>query len=480
MHALGQCFGGRLPVRVWIWSALEFAVLAALAVARSKLWTYGSDTGTFAQIVRDAFGGMRNGVEAGSHFRYHWSPSLALLWPLVAVTRSALPLQLVQAAATACCAPLVAALARPYTGKRIAEALGVVTLLYPPLLSIGFDEFHELGLFTPLVLALVLCADRRNWTAFALCAAAAIGLREDAAMTLVVFGLVLLAIARRTRPQGRGLLDGSTAAPRELAVAGAALAAGACAALALYYGAITPRFGGWVPSHFYVYPFANGPLALLVAPFTQPVEFARAIFTFGRLTYVLEAFVPLAFLPLRSWWSLLALPGGAIVLLANSGYVWRMGDHYAALWIPWLLVGTVTGVASLVGARGEKAGVRATAFAGVLCAIFLIAFDPAHPLHYLHSYYADRGDARRAIGCVPKDASLSTHDEWFSAVAAQRPLATIDRAHGVEYLVYAADYPNATYQARVRPAVEAEVARGEYKLVCRYGNVAAYRAADAE
>ncbi len=54
-------------------------VLAALAVVRAKLWTYGSDTGTFAQIVADAFNGMRNGVEAGSHFRYHWSPSLGLL-----------------------------------------------------------------------------------------------------------------------------------------------------------------------------------------------------------------------------------------------------------------------------------------------------------------------------------------------------------------------------------------------------------------
>ncbi len=466
-------------MRLWIWAAVEFGVLAALAVARSRLWTYGSDTGTFAQIVHDAFGGMRNGVEAGSHFRYHWSPSLALLWPLVALTRSALPLQLVQAAATVCCAPLVAALAVPYAGKALAQRLGLVTLLYPPLLALGFDEFHELGLFTPLVLALVLCADRRQWLGFALCALAAVGLREDAALTLVAFGVTLVAIALRARSPGRGLLDGVAVAPRQLTIAGAALALGAATALGVYYGLITPRFGGWVPSHFYVYSFANGPLALVLAPFTQPIEFARAILTFGRLTYVLEALVPLVFLPLRSWWSLLALPGGAIVLLANSGYVWRMGDHYAALWIGWLLVGAVMGVASLARRNGERVAGRWTALAGILCAVFLIAFDPAHPLHYLHAYYGDLGDARRAIGCVPKDASLSTHDEWFSAIAAQRPRATIDRASGVEYLVYAGDYPNVAYQTRVRPAVEAEVARGEYKLLCRYGNVAAYRAADA-
>ena len=463
-------------MRLWVWSVLEFAVLAALAVARAKLWTYGSDTGTFAQIVRDAFGGMRNGVEAGSHFRYHWSPSLALLWPLVAATRSAVGLQLAQAAATVLCAPLAAALARPYLARRLAEKLGLLTLIYPPLLALGFDEFHELGLFTPLVLGLFLSADRRRWIWFAVCAILAVGLREDAALTVVIFGIVLCAIGLRRKDAGRGLLDGFTAAPGALSLAGGGLTALAIAALGAYYGIITPRFGGWVPSHFYVYSFANGPFALVAAAALHPAEFVRAIFTFGRLTYVLEAIVPLAFLPFFSWWALLSLPGWAIVLLANSGYVWRMGDHYAALWIPWLLVATVAGVASIERRKSEPVAARWTVVATVVCAVFLVAFDPMHPLHYLHSYYGDLPDARRAMACVPKNASVATHDEWFSEFAAQWPNATIDRAHGVEYLVYAADYPNATYRARVQPQVAAEAARGEYRVVCRFGNVATYRA----
>ncbi|MGC1381293.1 MAG: DUF2079 domain-containing protein, partial [Candidatus Baltobacteraceae bacterium] len=191
-------------MRVWFWAAIEFAVLAALAVARAKLWTYGSDTGTFAQIVADAFGGMRNGVEGTTHFRYHWSPSLALLWPLVAATGSALPLQLLQAAATVACAPLIAYLAIPYAGRRLADRLGILTLLYPPLLALGFDEFHELGLFTALVLALFLAADRARWIWFALCAIVAIGVREDAALTLLALGIALFAIGRAPVSPGRG------------------------------------------------------------------------------------------------------------------------------------------------------------------------------------------------------------------------------------------------------------------------------------
>ncbi|MGC1381309.1 MAG: DUF2079 domain-containing protein, partial [Candidatus Baltobacteraceae bacterium] len=260
-----------------------------------------------------------------------------------------------------------------------------------------------------------------------------------------------------------------------LAIAGAALATGCATALLVYYAVNAPRLGGWAPSHFYVYPFADGPLALILAPLTHPVAFVRAIFTFGRLTYVLEALVPLAFLPLRSRWALLALPGACVVLLANSGYVWRMGDHYAALWIPWLLIATVAAVTALARKRGERVAGNWSAAACALCAVFLIAFDPMHPLHYLHPYYHDLADARRAIACVPKDASLATYDEWFSAVAAQRPRATIDRTDGVEYLVYADDFPSPAYQLHLRPAIAAAVARGEYRVVCRFGNVTAYR-----
>ncbi|MGA2760228.1 MAG: DUF2079 domain-containing protein [Candidatus Cybelea sp.] len=463
-------------MRVWLWAGIAFAVLAVLACVRAKLWTYGSDTGTFAQIVADSFNGMRNGVENGTHLRYHFSPSLGLLWPFVGLTRSALPLQLVQAAATVGCAPLVAALARPYAGPKLAERLGFVTLLYPPLLALGFDEFHELGLFTPLVLGLFVAADRGKWLWFAACAIVAVGLREDASLTLVFFGLVLVAIGLRPAASGLGLLDRRPLEPMTTAIAGAGLAVGAAAILAAYYSVLALRFGGWGPSHFYVYSFANGPLALVLSPFTHPREFASSIFTLGRLTYVLEALVPLAFLALLSWWAALALPGGAVVLLANSGYVWRMGDHYAALWIPWLLVATIMGV--VVQARKTSLRVAKvwTTVSAAICIVFLIAFDPMHPLHYLHPYYHDLADARRAFDCVPENASVATYDEWFSAVAAQRPRATIDLTRGVDYLVYAGDFPDTAFQVRMRPAVASEVARGEYRPVCRFGDVTAYRA----
>ena len=432
-----------LPRRIWFWIGFEFVVLAALACVRAALWTYGSDTGTFAQIVADAFNGMRNGVENGTHFRYHWSPSLGVLWPLVALTRSALSLQIVQAAATVACAPLLAALALPYAGKRLSESVAILALLYPPLLALGFDEFHELGLYSALVLGMFVAADRGRWPWFAICGLMLIGLREDAALTMFFFGAV--ASHRRASARPRKAPACSIGRPLDrtaLAIAGAILAAGSIGVLLLYYGVIAPHFGGWKPETLLRLSLCIGSVRARARTLHASGSVLSRDLTFGRLTYVLEALVPLLFLPLRSWWSLLALPGAAVVLLANSGYVWRMGDHYAALWIPWLLVGTVIAIAAIARKRNVAVARRWMTGAAVVCAVFLVAFDPMHPLHYLHPYYHDLADARRALACVPKDAELATYDEWFSAQAAQRPRATIDRTSGAQYLVYADDFPS--------------------------------------
>ena len=87
-------------------------MLSALAAVRARDWSYGADTGTFVQIILDAFGGMHNGVEGTTHYRFHWSPTLVLLWPFLTLTHSVWVLQTILAAATIACAPLLAAIAR--------------------------------------------------------------------------------------------------------------------------------------------------------------------------------------------------------------------------------------------------------------------------------------------------------------------------------------------------------------------------------
>jgi uncharacterized membrane protein len=446
-----------------IGTIVAFVVLAGLAAVRAVDWSYGADAGTFVQIVLDAFGGMHNGVEQTTHYRFHWSPTLVLLWPFLAATHSLWVLQTILAAATVACAPLLAAIARcGFAARRlqpwIPERIGAVALVYPPLVAVGFAEFRDLGLLPVLALGWWLALQRRSWAWAGACAVLLAGLREDVCLELAIVGLVVGASAARDGDRAK-LAAG-------LGSAGLALLSGA-----IYVTVVLPRVGPWPPSHFYEYPFAHGPAELLLAPFTHPLAFGAAILTLGRLTYVLEALAPLAFVPLRTRLAWLAAPGFAIVLLANSGLVWRMGMHYAALWIPWLLLAFAGGIATL---RLQR---RWTSIAFGLSTVVLIAFNPLHPLHYLKPSYHALGDARAAIACVPSGATLATHDEWYTAVAARRPEAMVLGVDPppADYLVVADDYPNQAFAQDVLPRVRALATSGAYSAVCRFGAVATYR-----
>lgn len=451
--------------RLLLWTGVTFVVLGALAAVRSADWSYGADTGTFVQVILDALGPMYDGVERTTHYRFHWSPTLIVLWPLLAATHSAWVLQVVLALASVACAPLIAALALCGFGRKatiapaIADRIGAVALIYPPLVAVGFGEFRDLGLLPPLALGWWLALQRRAWGWVAACALLLAGLREDVCLELAIIGVVAGFVTLRRGDRARAIAAFATAA--------------ACAISdAIYLFVVLPRVGPWPPSHFYEYPFAHGPLALVLAPLTHPFAFAAAIFTFGRLTYLLEALVPLAFVPLRSRLAWLAAPGFAIVLLANSGLVWRMGEHYAALWIPWLLLAFAGGVATL------RVPQRWTTASFVLCAIVLIAFSPLHPVHYLKPSYHALGDARRALACVPRQASVATHDEWYTAIAAQNPRAMVlggEPPAEAEWLVVADDFPSSDFAANVLPKVRERVTRGVYREACRFGHVAAYR-----
>lgn len=450
--------------RLWIWTGIAFVVLAGLAAVRSLDWSYGADTGTFVQAILDAFGGMHDGVEGTTHYRYHWSPTLILLWPFLAVTRSVWVLQAILAAATVACAPLLAAIARCGTGRGtledgVSDRIGAVALVYPPLIAVGFGEFRDLGLLSCLALGWWLALQRRRWGWLAAAAILLAGLREDVCLELAIVGMLIGALNLRRRDAAK--------AAAAFGSAGLALVS-----LSVYVFVVLPRIGPWPPSHFYDYSFAHGPAALLLAPLLHPLAFGAAILTVGRLTYVLEAFVPLALVPLRSRAVILALPGFAIVLLANSGLVWRMGEHYAALWIPWLLIAFAGGIATL---RVQR---RWTTVAFALSAVVLIAFSPLHPLHYLKPSYHALADARAVMATIPRDGRVATHDEWYTANAATHPdalvLGTGPSSIAADYVVFAEDYPNDDFQRRVLPQLHRLVRAGAFHLIARQGAVRAY------
>ncbi len=452
------------------------AILGTCAVLRWNLWTFGTDTGTFTQVVHAAFSGFTDGPEQGTHFKFHWAPLLVVLYPLVAIFHAGLVLQLAQIVLIGCTALPLYGIARAYVAEDRAILYATLALLYPPLGAVAFTEFHEIAFYPALALALFWAADRARWGWFAVFAVLAACVREEACIVLAIVGAafaVIGSVKRSTRfTQTPGLLTGAPLEPERLTAAGAGLVVVNVAALAIYYGIVIPHVGAWEPSRFYEYPFAHGPAQLLAVLATHP-WYAAQIVTFGRITYLLEALVPLAFLPLFSRWTLLAMPGLLVVLLSSDPIAWRMGSHYAAIWCPWLLLGAL---AALVRFETIRAPLRARRFsiaAIVLCAIFLIAINPMHPAHYLRAIYP-HDDVERAIARVPADAHLLTHDEWFTHAAYAHPHATVFFCPFVDYALLADDYPNGYYHDALAPEVARELASKRMHVLERFGHVVLY------
>jgi len=211
------------------------------------------------------------------------------------------------------------------------------------------------------------------------------------------------------------------------------------------------------------------PVAAPPTPIAAPI-----VVLLQRSGYVLEAFVPLAFLPSRTGWWLLAVPGFAVVLAATSASIWTMGSHYALLWAPWLLIATAVGAIALSNGVGAAVARRWVDFAIALCIGFLLVVNPMHLRYYLRPPYPNLAAARQALACVPHGATLATHDEWFTHIAGENPLASGGIVDDVKYLVYADDYPDEFFQRDVKPKLDAALAAGRYRAVCNVGPVKTY------
>ncbi len=112
-----------------------------------------------------------------------------------------------------------------------------------------------------------------------------------------------------------------------------------------------------------------------------------------------------------------------------------------------------------------------------MSALFLIFVNPTHAAHYLSPSYHDLKAVREAFQCVPRDATVATHDEWYTAVALDYPHATWDFPPQATYAVYASDYPNAQFQTALLPRIKALVASGDMHVICHFDQVSVYQRA---
>jgi len=460
--------------------ALYALIAGALVVGHWRRWQAGVDTGIYTQVALNAIHGYRSAFENGSDFGVHFSPLLGLFYPLVAIAHSGLALLLAQVVLIAAVPCALYAFIRPHVDESLATRLGYIALLYPPLASQAIADFHILACVPLLLIGLLWAADRGRWTWFVLLGVLSLLVREDVSLEFAAIGIVA-GIAFLRAHGGIGTLFADPVKRRQAGIAFLGLAGGAIAVCIAYFGFIQPANGryGWYPLLYYHYG-ARPRSGIVAQPPVAPPPNPNAtpfMATAQRITYLLEAFIPLAFLPFRTRWWLLAVPGLLVVLASTAQSIRTMGTQYSLLWAPWLLIATAVAVVYVIATAGPRAATRWTNAAIVLCAFFLLAFNPMHLRYYLRPPYHDLAAARRALACVPADASFATHDEWFTHVAGTRPNVSGDIIDNVDYLVYADDYPDATFQREIKPKLQAQLAAGRWRVRCTEDNVRAYELA---
>ena len=227
-------------------------------------------------------------------------------------------LLLVQMALIAASVPVVYAFAlrrMPRTGALVVA--GAYAVGWAIQAMVDFD-FHEVAWGVPILAVAVDALDRRDDRTLLIAAGLLLGVREDMGAVLVMIGLLRLA----WRPRRTAYL----------------LIGGGLAGYLLVTALVIPAFAP--DGQFAYWTFdALGPdlphaLWTIVA---HPVHTAQLLVTPSIKAETLAYFfVPLALLPLRSRYSLIAVPLLAERFFNSRDHLWTTHFHYNAL--PWLVL----------------------------------------------------------------------------------------------------------------------------------------------
>jgi uncharacterized membrane protein len=308
-------------------AAIFAAVYFALDLNRLYALRYGADLGTYAQTLANLqHGSSWNYGEWRPHFQVHDAWVLSLLAPFVWLFPSAEMLLMIQVAAVACAAFVLAAFAREIgVDRRAATLLGIAFLLTPSAQGLVYDNFSE-NVFVPLLaFSAALYARRRALLPLLVIAQLLLGLKEDEILFVAWFGAACAIVW-----------------DRRLGIALVALAA------------INGVGFSWYEALHHVAPHDPGYALVPHDPL-------------GVVWLLVLLLLPFAFAPLAVGWRLfLGLPLVAeILFMAPWTYEpSRVGSHYAG---PLL---AATAIAAAAGLVRKPAWAKAMVPLGILATLF--------------------------------------------------------------------------------------------------------------
>ncbi len=438
---------------VWLGTLLYATIFTLLGAVKYAGHHNLVDFGIFEQTTASAFGCFCNTIE-GSHWAYHFSPILYVIGATLWVARSPLTLVALQSVACALVAPPVAAIVAARSDVRTARLAALIVWLYPALAGLAFVDFHE-NVFAPAAVAWMLWAfDSGRWRLTMLFALAALAVKEDQAVFLLIAGAL-----------GAWRFRGTTMGRTALAVACASVVV-----LVWFYVDIQPAAAvasHWAPQRFYAWTPSD----------------IRALVPGGiaaRIGFILLAFVPLLFLPFRSRMMWLAAAPLAEVLLSRMPTTFTMGTHYAGAWTGYVLVPFALALRRIEPRRAHR-----LAFAVVaLCVLELLVANPLHPGINLRPPSARDAQLDAFLATLPRNADVATQEEAYTHLALDDPHASLlpelpSKPLDACYVLVDDAFPNSPRLQEYGARLNLLVREGGYTVERRDGAITLYRLTSA-
>jgi hypothetical protein len=338
-------------------------------------------------------------------------------------------------------------MARRRTTQLRALALAGIVLIYPPLVGVEFSDFHENAFVPATTLWMLWAIDNRRWALAYAFLALTLAIKEDQALILA-FAALAAVVGFFRRNDRAGVAFAMTALSASLLV------------FAAYFTLIRPLTDSphaWQPMHFYAWTHAD-----LADPRSLVLD---------RVGYLLLALAPLAFIPLRSPLIVLALPGFAECLLSREHATYTMGQHYAAVWTPYVLAAFVVAGAKLRSSDPIR-------LSAALCALNYVVANPLHPGDFLGIPGARDVRLDAFLTRLPADASVGTQEEAYTHLGFD-PNAQIGIGGDPDYVLVDHDFPKSIQLVAMGPTLAHDVAVGYYVLEERDGGIELYRRSDS-
>jgi uncharacterized membrane protein len=360
--------------------------------------------------------------------------AFAPLWKVWPDPRMLLVAQAIIVATTAIPAFMLARRWLAHDG--LAVAFAAAALLYPGLQFANVFDFHPVTLAAPLILWTIWAAVARRDVLLVVFAVLALMTKEQVGLCLAVFGIWMVVSLGRKR-------------------AGTILAAGSFVWSLVAIFVIIPAFSVSGTNQIVASRYGDlgdGPGDVARTLVTRPWDAVEVVATLDRFWFVLALTAPLLLLCLRA--PLLtagALPDLAINLLSSAEATHRIEYHYAALAAPFVIAGSIRGLAAIRDGRGprvlEPAARRSGIVAMTLIAASVVAGWRLGPLPIwkdvpgsgtpLAVFRADPREAslQAALAMVPEDAVVSAGNYMAARLSARPRILTFPVVADAQYVV---------------------------------------------